>query len=159
MPTPQQLSAEISTDPQRLGYAGKGDADVAALLNNANAAWSVYVQLAPTSLLKWAANGPMQQIQDFANLTTNNASLRAICMAALQIFNLGSPLDLTDPQINGTGGMLQTLEAGGVITSAQLSALLANGLGSKTPCSRAEVLWGAGTTITHSDVRTAQGRG
>ncbi len=155
------LTQEINTDPLGLGYAAlisKGsDTGIAQLLNTQSAAYSVSVPVSIASCLKWGATGPLAAIQQAAG---NNASqVQSACIAALQL--LGSPavsgLDLTDPAINGQSGLLQAMQTAAVITQAQLTALLA--LGSRSPASRAEVLFGANVTIIDAQVSHALGRG
>lgn len=157
---PTWLPNELKNDPANLGYnkyvLEGADGIIEQIGNNQNPSFSVYFPIPVSTLLKWAAQGPFQTINDYAQNTTNNATLRSVCFSALHLFGSVSTLDITDPQINGASGLLQLLEANSLITGASLQSLLS--YGTKQPCSRFEVLGGAGTYINHLQVATALGR-
>lgn len=151
-----QLKTEYTTDPVGVGYAPyvtvKAYGALAYLINNPNASWTKTVPQVPlTSVLKWAGAGPLQKLTDYANNTGNNAALRSICLAALQLFAGAMPyLDLSD---SGNLTMVQSLVSGGVLSATDQSNLLA--LQTVSPASRAEVLFGAGTVVTPKDAEIA----
>ena len=150
------LKTELQTDPAALGYAAaiEHDAALVCLLNARRAELAAVVPLLPiTSVLKWAAPGPLQQLTDYAADTSKPATWRSVCMAALKLFGMTSPLDLSDPDINGNAGMVQGLAAAGVLTESQVAALLA--LQNRAPASRAEVLFGADVVVSERQVHVA----
>jgi hypothetical protein len=109
------LRNEIGTDPLGLGYAGKGDDQVAGLLNAPNPAYTAVTPQVPLNLvLKWAASGPHQKLQDYANGAANHPVLRSMCLTALQILGgAAGYFDLSDLGLNNESttapGMLQIL--------------------------------------------------
>jgi hypothetical protein len=109
------LRNEITTDPLGLGYAGKGDDQVAGLLDAPNSAYVAVTPQVPLNLvLKWAAGGPHQKLQDYAGGTANHPVLRSMCLTALQILGgAAGYFDLSDLGLNNESttapGMLQIL--------------------------------------------------
>jgi len=153
------LNTEITTDPLGLGYApfiaSGNDQGLADLLNRKDDANSVVVPIIPVSrVLEWAgtrqgaASSPMKAITAAAN--DSSSPVQGVAQVALRVFGTLQSIDLSRPAV---AGMVQGLTLGGVITSAQRDALLA--LQNASPASRAEVLFGGGTTVTNSDISFA----
>ena len=157
MPSYAVLATEVSTDPLSLGYAGKTDAQIAALMNASNI--SVLSPIPMPQVLIWAAaNGVLDaistgQTQQTAINTVSAATIRSICQAAIHMLGAASALDITNPAINGSNGMLQVLTAIGFLTSAQLTALLALGT---TQTTRAMSLSGWGVPVQTPDITYAR---
>lgn len=154
------LANEINTDPLGLGYAGQSDGGIAELLNTPNASYSVSASLVPLSLLGiWAAkNDVRKKIEAAANDSTS--PVQSICQTIrdlLQGLN-GPPFDASNPD---NQAMLSALAAAGVLVddasppNSLASSLLA--LATKSPASRAEVLFGEGVIVSHIDVAIALG--
>lgn len=152
------LQTEIETDPAGLGYAGKPAPAVAALLNTPGdrlATPQPWTRPAPhvplSAVIQWAAQpdgsspAPITTITDAANDDADGT--RGTCLAALRIFGAVGYLDVSHP-INLR--LIQDLATAGKITAGQQAGLLALGA---APASRAEQLWGAGTTITAEQLR------
>lgn len=183
MPTPSDIKTHLLADPNKIGYAAhivvaEGgtathtmDGDIEALGNAPNASLKAWIQMPVSTLLKCAAGSIYQAIFDFGNNTANNSTMRGLSLAALRLFDIGEPLDFSDPNINSAVspfGMLQTLAGQntlgvngaaipGPLTTSQLNLLL--GAGTKTPCSDFEATWGVGTYINHQQIAQALGRG
>jgi hypothetical protein len=141
--TTAQLTAEINTDPKALGYAAfvasGNDTGVAALLNATYAGvGTVWLTRVPTSALVgsivWADVSGMTQAQ----------------VELLQLLLLTGTVDASNPNIRG---MFTGLFAGKTTLTNMTAAA------QKVAPSRAEELWGAGTTVTVLDVAHALGRG
>lgn len=145
------LKTEVTTDPLGRGYAAMTDAQVSADLNTAYRT-RVLPQVPLNSLLIWGGQGPLQKLQDYANTVSNNAGLRASCLAALQVLSGAAPyLDLSDSRITT---LLTSLVSGGVLSSTDQSNLLAL---QDQPLTRAVEVWGiAVQTPDITAVRTMQ---
>lgn len=151
-----ELATELTTDPAALGYAAHlniSDNAIADMLNSTTGTGAAVIMLARQSkaaiitglipaLDQLAAgigyagaqiDAPMRQkwLQRFDALRSGNDSI-----------------DLT-PQFMG---MLGQLVSDGIISQPYIDAF------TRRTGSRAEVLWGAGTTITPDDVQHALGR-
>lgn len=149
------LANEINTDPLALGYAGKGDAQVANILNTVNVSYTANNPLVSLNTLSiWAAKngvrGPIEQ-----NALNNASTVQSICLAVKDLLvSMNGPSFDTSNADNKA--MVGALVSAGVMTAAQQTALLA--LGNKSPASRAEVVLGVGVTVSPLDVRFALGR-
>lgn len=139
------LTTEINTDPASLNLAtlvaAGNDSGVAAALNaaGAGAAFSIFRKaIAVRDVVANIASA------DFASLT-------ALQLAKLQLLFAGSAtLDATD---TNTRTIIVGVFSGMATTVSNLTAL------AKRQGSRAEVLWGDGTTISANQVSQALGRG
>ena len=149
------LKTEITTDPTHLGYAAfvasGEDWRIADLLNSKSQSLPRPVPLA--KILVWGAQTGVRKAIEAA---ANNASspVQGIALATIDLLRGGlvSALDVTDPAIGGTGGMLDALVSAGVMTADQKAQLVAlNAL----PTSRAEVLFSFDSYVTHGDVAIA----
>lgn len=156
----EALKAELTTDPLHLGYAAAGgDAAIAALLNAPNAAYTANDPLVPLSTLGiWAAKtGVRAKIE--ANASNASSPVQSVCLAIRDLlvglsgpsFDSGNPDNLA---------MVDGLVATGVLVDANGASLKPSllALGSKTPASRAEVLFGPGSVVTPADVSRSEGR-
>ena len=116
------LKAELADDPLGQGYAGKTDAEVAALLNTADQ--ERLVSIPSSELLAWSAGaGRLQRIEDACNDAENSAELRSMAKAAhTMILRDETSLDLSLPD---RSAMLDALVAYGVLTVADKTSLLA----------------------------------
>jgi hypothetical protein len=139
------LRTEIESNPQGLGYAPLmtrgSDADVADLLN------------APRSGAAYIVFRPDVPVKDVVEAITaaDFGSLTAVQCARLQLLFVGGTVDVSR---TNTRQALQDLFSGA--SNATKAALLA--LVSRSG-SRAEKLFGVGTTIHHLQVAAAFGRG
>ncbi|MCA1596096.1 MAG: hypothetical protein LC772_06695 [Chloroflexi bacterium] len=152
--TTAALHTEITTDPAAIGYApwlaAKDYDAVARILNQQNPAWVKKApQIAMSDVLDWAAAGPIGAITDASTNVTS--PVRNICLAALRMFN-GTQVAL-DVSRTDVQNMLGALVSAGTITQAQHDALM--NLQNITGASRAEVLFGAGVSVTGYDVERA----
>jgi hypothetical protein len=152
------LASEINTDPTALGYAPLvtlgSDAVLAALLNQRPGSfspaktWTTPAPLIPiATVLQWGATGPLAAIQ--AAQTSQIAGIPSIAIASILGFQSLATFDVSDAR------NLQSLAIfvqAGVLTQAQVNALLALGV---APASRAEVLFGIGTTVGLSEISKA----
>ncbi|SRR5579884_2586314 len=144
------LKTELATDFAALGYAGKGDVDIAALINAQNPKFSVRQPVVPVwRLLAWAAqNGRFAAIQTEADAGTKG--VKSIALAAMKVFGTVADFDVDDA---GAKALLGAMVQAGVLTADDQTAFAA--LGDRSPASRAEVLWGPGTVVSHTDVAIA----
>jgi hypothetical protein len=141
--TPAQktaLASEINADPRALGYAGKTNVQVAALLNTpglAAADAKLNAGIVKTSVLISAVVG-----SEFGALTAANQNL-------CQMYFGVAELDTSNVNVRaGLGGIFGV----GTATRANLLAAV-----DRTP-SRAEALFGAGFSIDQRDVSAALNR-
>jgi hypothetical protein len=170
--TDAELRSELQSDPLGLGYAAPvaagNDAGAAALLNDRTRGYAVVQPIPMLTLLQFAvAEGIRGKIEGVANTPTHSAY--DACLAVRDFFwgvGTNHVFDLTDPAIvgatvNGTysPGLLDALvgamnngQADPVMSAGQKSALV--GIGT-VPASRAEVLWGYGTSVPAAAVSRA----
>lgn len=148
MATPdyQALLAEVTNDPVGLGYAGKTDDEIAALLNTADRV--VSASLLPLSTVGiWAAKtGVRAKIGQHA---ANDASpVQSVCLTILDLLQglNGPPLELDNAD---NAAMIDALVAVGVMTAGDKTGLLALG---ETRTSRALELPGWGVAVQAPDV-------
>lgn len=140
------LKNEITTDPLGLGYAGKDDQTVANLLNATTGPGAATVSL--SSVAKDAfVLGIAPQI--YANLPNLTATKQQQWRDILNIINGAAAVDVSS---SNAQALLSQAVTDGVLTQAQVNAA------TQKTGSRAEVLFGAGTTIGFLDVSTALGR-
>jgi len=155
------LRTEVSTDPAGLGYAGKTQGQVRDLLNTPGnllappQPWTKDVRYVPlAALLIYAGlTSLFDALSTAAGNTALTAAQRSAAHAALTIFQAGAPLDTHDPRIFGTGptpaGIVDVLAALPGVPATLKADLL--GL-AQVPASRAEALFGPGTTVTLDDL-------
>lgn len=120
------LQSERTNDPAALGYAGKTDAQVAALINTATAT-SVF-----RNDIKTAEIVGTIVAADFV-------SLSAVQIAKLQLMLTNGVFDAT---VSNTRTIFLGIFTGMTNTITALTAL------AQRPGTRAEVLWGTGTIVT-----------
>jgi hypothetical protein len=143
--TDPALLAEINADPAGLGYgpfrSAGNDAGIVKLLNDRTRGLTVPQVASWSAVLKWLAQqGYRSKLQDAS--TTAAAANRDAALAILDLIHGAAPgFDVTD------AAMVALFNA--VIPAASQAALLALG---NVPASRAEVLFGYGTTPTDKDV-------
>lgn len=148
------LTTELQDDPQALGYAtplAAGDHQEAARLINAPRTATVGARRIPsTELLIWGGAGRIAALEDAAADTQQTAEVRSAASAALRMIQRGdTELDLGTQAI---ADMVELLRANGVFSDADKSELQTM---STRDISRAEELFGLGTTITHSEIAEA----
>lgn len=162
-PTPAALKAEILSGPYAATFASwvaaGAHAPIADWLNSLDSAGAATLvqPLDVGPLLIWAAlTGVRHAVEATIQAGTAAAQVLAACLAVRDAIGGGAPtLDLTNPAIAGTGGLLDVLTSAGVLTATGTGSrddLIAQGT---RACSRAEALWGAGTVIAHLDVAAA----
>lgn len=147
------LQTEITNDPTNLGYSGKSDLDKATILNTANSGYISFNPLLPlTSLGIWAAKTGVRASVEKAALD-NTSPVQSPCLAIrdLLVTMGGPPFDIGNVD-NRT--MISGLVATSIMTLTQANDLIS--LGNKSPCSRAEVLFGVGTIISEQDIGIAR---
>lgn len=136
------LKNEIINDPNGLGYSTPynlgNDDGVAALLNSvgAGAAYSIFKNSVPIADL----------LKNFVPAEFN--ALTAVQVAKLQLLFAGSAT--IDPSDANTRSIFQTFLSAATGTLTNFAALI------KRQGSRAEVLFGIGTSISGSDVAAAR---
>jgi hypothetical protein len=126
--TLQALKDELTNDPLGRGYSGMSDEAAADSLNTANR--SCLEPISSAELLAWSGNGATdgsmlcryERIQEAAAASASN-TVRGACIAALGMIERdGTSLDLNKPD---RMAMLDALVAGGVLTAAEKTSLLA----------------------------------
>ncbi|MBV9849821.1 MAG: hypothetical protein JO250_09135 [Armatimonadetes bacterium] len=142
------LRQELATDPLGLGYAALTDVPAADALN------APHYSLPATTLPQVSF---LHQLADMlvavSQIPTGDSRYPA-AQGILADWNILQPIVTTLPSINpqqqSFTGIFTALAGMGVITQAQLTSL------TTVPASRAEVLFGSGTLITHLDVAQAR---
>lgn len=151
----EQLRDELKLDPVPMGYSGKTSAQVLALLNSPADKFTPphpftkpVPQIPSGTLLIWGAKtGVRKSIEDAC---LNVASpVRAIALACRDALQGSMSLDVSNADVLA---MLDALVAGGVMTTQNKADLIAL---QNVPCSRAEMLWGAGFTVQSDDLARA----
>lgn len=136
----QDLKDELDNDPLTRGYSGMGDEAAANSLNTSDR--SCMEPISSAELLAWSGNGAVdgsvlcryERIQEAAAANSAN-SVRGAAISALGMIERdGTSLDLNKAD---RMAMLDALVAGGVLTAAEKTALLAM---AATTCSRAAEL-------------------
>ena len=130
------LKSELVNDPASVGYATprtQGDTQrLADLINAVGAGTTFRNDIAPKEVINAIAAA------DFAGLT-------AVKCAQLQLLLLAAPIDATLTNVRQR--FADIFVAGTTLTALQAMA--------QRNCSRAETLWGTGTTITPEQVARA----
>lgn len=157
-----ELFDEITNDPASLGYGGKEASEIASLLNdktitqrrlqekyvvnNFIAAHNLNVKMHGVTLLPPDPNGVDKPIPEASGLTVRLAALAGLDWLKT---NTGPHVDPAHPNINGLVGLMQ---GAGVFTADEVTAFWQL---FEVSISRAEELWGDGTTITEQQVSAA----
>ena len=148
------LKSEIQTDPAKLGYAtniGVSDNAIAAMLNATTGSGAASINLTTVTkgalllgMIPWLDQIAAGQTLAGAALPSATATKWQLRFQALQA---------ADPviQVAQLAPMMSEAITDGIGTQAQIDAV------TKRTGSRAEVLFGEGTTIQASDVLTALG--
>ena len=140
-----QLKTELTTDPNGLGYAGKADAQLAALLNSFTGPGAAVVAIASMARSDF--------LLGIAPATFVLPSLSAALQSKWdRILSLARSADQINVASATVQALLATAVSDGVLTQAQSDAI------SKRTGSRAEVLFGAGTSVSELDIARAMGR-
>lgn len=148
-----KLKQELQTDPLSLNYnqylINGNHVNVASLLNAKN--YDYYRILNSKELLLWSAqNGRYVNIEKFSDNALQTNEYRSIAKAALALINRETTeLDLNRADVTA---MLEALIMLNVLTISDKIELLSL---AKIKISRAEQLFGLGTTIHHLDIAGA----
>ena len=133
------LNTELIDDPEGLGYAGKTDPEMATLINAVNANYSIDHEAIDGQELQMAVT-----LGDYDNLTEKQRDFWQTILSA------GSGI------VAVSDGRVKTHVAAiwgaGTTTRANLIAL------QERPASRAEVLLGAGVSVSVTDIAVSLGR-
>ena len=132
-----ELNVEIATDPKSLGYSGKSNPDIAALLNAIGGSSETIDQ--------GALDG--QELQKAVVISEYTALSDIQRDAWVLIISAGAgQVDIADQRVRG---QIAAIWGSGTTTRANLLALTSR------DASRAEVLFGAGASVSHTDVGKA----
>lgn len=134
------LKNEITTDPEALGYAGKQDGEIADLLNAKNFVAKQYVAI--KDIQSYVDQHGLRL--GIENSPDNSAEMARYLFAARY-----DTVDTTSPAF---GVALDGLVAASLISSSDKGAILNL---ADVPASRAEVLFGLGSYVSHIDVAVA----
>lgn len=143
---PAQLAAEIRTDPQALGYAAPlaagQDGVIADLLNAVNPAYVVSLSIIDKG------DFLIGMLPAASALAGQDAATQANWDRMISIACANNTIDVGNAAVQAvlTAAVQQNL-----LSQAQADAV------TKRAGSRAEVLFGAGTVVTHTDVARALG--
>jgi hypothetical protein len=135
------IKAEINTDPLALGYSGKTDGQIAALLNEPRTSLAVQGPIPAGQFAYYV----LKVGKSAALATSTNETIKNLM--PFLVSGGGGDILATD-----AAGILDTMVAGGVLVAADKAAILALGLGPSR--SRAEQVWG--TSINTDDVTMAR---
>jgi hypothetical protein len=156
--TPEAITAlgdELRNDPAGLGYAPLlalgADEALAKLLNLRGRPGRRPVTV--RGLLRWGATSGVLSDLVTSSQGASSRAARAVSLAFLRLLDRLDSLDLDDADIRA---MVDALVLAGVLTAAQRTELMALGA---AQVSRAEELFGPGTSVGHLDVAQALGRG
>jgi hypothetical protein len=138
------LETELTTDPKQLGYAALSDQDAADLLNKLGASNEVL----PLPSVDAAVAMEFLALTDYLALSAGQQSYIAL-IASSGALNL---LDAATGQQTQVLASLATIFPATTPTGAVLRAKLTR------PASRAEILFGAGTTVDAWVVAHARGK-
>jgi hypothetical protein len=150
------LTNELNTDPLVLGYAPwitQGNTGELANLLNAQIK-TVTKPIPVNEVLKFTANtGILLRLDSAKGNTGKSDKARASALAVFEFIRSPhtKPLDVGDTSISG---IITELVTQGVITVAEKDAFIAL---SQQPGSRAEELFGIGTSVSYIDVAQALG--
>lgn len=154
-PQLQALSAEISNDPESMGYAtplsnGKHNA-VADLLNSDDPTGATVFTPIPVRELHHviATEGGRAAIENAAEDDTHNAQGPALVVR--DFFGL-PPEEFVPAQYQAIRDLFVTLQQEGVLPQATINALVDE---SERPARRVEVVLEQGVRVTHHDVSDA----
>lgn len=140
--TLQQLKNEITGDPVAMGYVGKQDGDIAALLNTVG-----LPAAAPSTVFK--ATTPIEDVIACIE-PAEYAALAAASKDFLISVVLRAPrLKTGDATFRSRMGAIFTAGTGPISRAALIAV-------ASRPSSRAEALWGEGTVITDQNVAQAK---
>lgn len=135
------LAAEITNDPAAKGYAAKVTAkDAPGILTLLLATGAGSVLREPITVSQFLSQLKASEV----------VALSATAVAVLQMLTSGGTINLTDPSTQAILLAIFTLAASPVSRAALIAFVSRSG-------SRAEVLWGVGTTPTLQDVHDATG--
>ena len=147
------LTSELTTDPMKLGYANYLTSDIAqaGLLNARTGAGSGTVTHIALSRGDWdALLIPMDDLV-VSGLNTSGTALaagvQAKWLARIAAFRAGDPM----VSVSIMTPLLNSAVTDGILTTASITAITTR-LGS-----RAEILWGVGTSVTPKDIAIARG--
>lgn len=129
------LASEIANDPLSLGYAGKTDPQVAALLNLASGAGSA---------AGFKNSIPLQQVAQAI------VPADLLALTSLQLQQLSFIMEFSGGSFDASNANTQTL-FGTIFTGKTNTITAFSALAAKTLC-RAEVLWGSGTIISAAQI-------
>lgn len=155
------LRTELQQDPAGLGYAATlaegAIGSVVGAINLRRAEWTARKPLIPVwELAKWAAQGGRHEKLEGA-VASAPAGIKSVAAVALRMIDAplmpGATFDVDEPAV---AALVDVLITATVLASDDKAALLA--LGSQTPASRAEVLWGYGVVVTDIQVQQAGGQ-
>lgn len=141
------LAAELQTDPQGLGYPAnvspESDEAIAALLNAKTFSGPVTRMVTARAIM--AELGMTVGVTILEKLDAAKATQPALKWV-VKFLEQDAGIDIGHAT---TQGAIDALQAGGLFTAGEAAAL--KGLAIK-PLSRAEVLWGAGSSVSPGDV-------
>ena len=145
------LSDEISGDPEGIGYASMSNAAVRDALNAKNYSMETDTTIRGF-MMSLTKLGIVARLKDNAELETNPAVTRSICISAMIL--LSNPLDeiitLSSPDMTT---LLGALVQASIVTQAEVDSIKADTV---QPASRVEVLMGFGKIATLQEVREAR---
>lgn len=150
MPMPAAIKAELLTDPAGLGYTralgAKNPGGLEFLLNAPNDQWSVTGQPTTRAAIKvyLITAGKLGGI--IVDATNQSAAVARLLLTDPDF----ASVDVTSPAFTAVA---EALLADGLVSKDDLTAIVA--LGSRSPASRAEVLWGAGVNVSAREIGAA----
>ena len=148
------LKTEITTDPVAVGYASqlnKSDIAVAAMLNATTGNGAASIQIPSMSKGSWIAS--LISLEDLV-ASGLNASGAALSSGVIAKWNARIA------ELRGGDSTIQTVVMLPLLNSAVTDGLITSTFVTQITTrmgSRAEVLFGAGTTVVHQDVSKALG--
>lgn len=148
--TTLQLQSELNNDPLGLGYAALisagSDAGILSILTALD--YMIQGPVSVADVLIWAVSNNL--LIKFQDIAAADGLLQNAAAGILLAIRGGLPnLDVTLPNIDG---LISAFVTAGVFTTAQKTDLYAMG---QIRANRAQVLWGASTLITLSDISFA----
>lgn len=153
------LKAELETDPTSRGYAGASDVQRASLLNAKTLRGFVPITELASYCAKNGITGAVMALLEVplggtdsppASLTVQTKGVLHTVLSLIQIDFRLNAADADDPSFVAACDALVAL---GAMTAQQKTDVLALGEARR---SRAEVLWGDGTTVTPIDCERAR---
>lgn len=151
--TPAELKTELTTDPAALGYAPSvtaGNHNALAAMLNAIGTTVITLTSQTKGAVLLGIVPALDQLAVGTDLSSAAipAAVSAKWQSRFQALSAGSDSLQLSPQFIGMLGQLVTDK---LMTQAQVDAF------TKRTGSRAEFLWGNGTTVSSNDVRIALG--